>query len=362
MKKKLLIIGNGSTGIDNQGNSFINKHTGNFLVELSKDFDVTFFQNTIHHEKDRDLSSFNLKNSKINYIKAAKTLKVNLLRQIFKLVTNFDLVYIFFPGTLSRITAIFCILTGKKFGVYLRGEKIDEYFFDKMIINRAKFILAVSPFFVQKLSRLNKNVEVIKPMIDITEKDFFADSKSINRDKVKILTVGRVEKRKGIYEFLELAQLIKNSDSNIHIDIVGGGEIIEEINKEINHKDLQNIIKLHGQISEKSLLKVFYLNADLFLFLSHDEGFPRVLYEAMAYKLPIFTTFVGGIPGRMIHNVNCIEVSLKSSKNVFDQIIEELQDYDKLKNLAVNGQLELSKIIASRSNTHQKLLTKHFRK
>jgi glycosyltransferase involved in cell wall biosynthesis len=246
----------------------------------------------------------------------------------------------------------------KKYGIYLRGEKINEYFFDSLIISRANFILTVSPFFKEKLKHLNKDIEVIKPMIDISITDFFYCEKPINKEIIKILFVGRVEKRKGIFELLEIAKMIKFSSKQLQIDVVGGGELIEEINYLIVQNEIGHIIKLHGQVSDKLKLKEFYINSDLFLFLSHDEGFPRVLYEAMAYKLPIFTTFVGGIPGRMVNGFNCVEVPLQDPIKTFETILIQLCDQKKMSTIALNGQKTISKIINKSEISHHILLKK----
>ena len=117
---------------------------------------------------------------------------------------------------------------------------------------------------------------------------------------------------------------------------------------------------LHGQIAESEVLKKFYDKADIFLFPSHHEGFPRVLYEAMASGLPIFTTFVGGIPGRMKHLENCIEIPVRDSDKATQIISKYLLDSKVLKCLGLKGLTTMSKIIDGKLLTHENLLLKQF--
>ena len=75
-----------------------------------------------------------------------------------------------------------------------------------------------------------------------------------------------------------------------------------------------------------------YASADLFILPTHHEGFPRVLYEAMIFGVPILTTFVGGIPMIMKNGINSYRIPPKDAVGLSAQIIAFLSDY---KNRAV---------------------------
>jgi glycosyltransferase involved in cell wall biosynthesis len=64
---------------------------------------------------------------------------------------------------------------------------------------------------------------------------------------------------------------------------------------------LQQEIRLHGLdqamfLPETGEIHDFYRLADIFVCTSFEESFPRVLLESAAYRLPIVTTNVNGIP------------------------------------------------------------------
>ena len=77
------------------------------------------------------------------------------------------------------------------------------------------------------------------------------------------------------------------------------------------------------------------------LYFLHHEGFPRVLYEAMASALPIFTTFVGGISGRMKNLDNCIEIPSKNGTASAEIIYKYINDKKTLKLIGEAAQKKL---------------------
>ena len=114
-------------------------------------------------------------------------------------------------------------------------------------------------------------------------------------------------------------------------------------------------------ISNKEELKSFYDNADIFVFTSHDEGFPRVLYEAMASGMPIFTTFVGGISGRMVDAENCFEIPVKNAEAATKVILDNLCSPSNLRVVGVAGQETLRNIVSGKLMSHDQLLLKALR-
>lgn len=103
------------------------------------------------------------------------------------------------------------------------------------------------------------------------------------REKIeKILYVGHVRKEKGFFELLEAAASLPE----MTFEVVGP---VYEKREEVS---IPSNVHLLG-MKPKEEVPTFLLDADVFLFPSHSEGFSLALLEAMAAGLPVITTSVG---------------------------------------------------------------------
>ena len=262
----------------------------------------------------------------------------------------------FYPGTLGEILGFFIRMFNVDYGIYVRGQMFGKSKFGIKFLKNAKFILTVSGELKNQLSLYNQNVEVIRPMISITQKDYYYRPSLTKIPKcIKLLFVGRVEERKGIFELLEVAKLLNTYGDKFSLKVIGGGELYRTMMAKQQKGQIPQNIEFTGQISQTDTLMQEYENADAFIFPSHDEGFPRTLYEAMSKSLPIFTTFVGGIKGVMIDNYNCIEIPVKNYNLQASIIHNGLLDIDKLNEIGNNGLSTLENVLQGKEE-HSKLV------
>lgn len=356
---KLLVIGNGSTGVDPESQkAYINNHTAFFLNKISDKVEVGFSQFTTAYNHNSNLQNYDIKTSNISNHNLPNKKHPLFLIKLIRTLLQYDFIYIFYPGSLGTLVGVLAKLLNKPYGLYVRGEYFNNNRFDKWVLNNSSFMLTISPAFVPKLKMFCEHVEVIKPMISITEKDLKRDRNYTNYEIVKLLFVGRVEQAKGVYELIEIATQLKNNNLKFKLDIIGGGDLHQAISNIIQEKGLSENVFLHGQIADADTLKAFYDNADAFVFTSHHEGFPRVLYEAMASALPIFTTFVGGISGRMIHLENCIEIPVQEAAESALIISKYLREKKILEAIGKRGLSTMQNIIDGSLLKHEDLLLK----
>jgi glycosyltransferase involved in cell wall biosynthesis len=102
----------------------------------------------------------------------------------------------------------------------------------------------------------------------------------------RLVTVGRLCKRKGQADVLRGFAKIQQTHPETHLDIVGAGPRRAELEDLAAELRVREHVTFHGFVPEEE--KIRLLNtADLFVFGSHQEGFGIGILEAMAAGLPI---------------------------------------------------------------------------
>jgi glycosyltransferase involved in cell wall biosynthesis len=123
-------------------------------------------------------------------------------------------------------------------------------------------------------------------------KEEICNKYNITTNKKIFLFVGRLVIFKGLKYLLEAIKEIK--DDNILFLIAGDGELKNELEQQAKELTILDKVKFIGAIPYAD---VPYLmsGADYFIVPSVDEGFGRVVIEAMAMRLPVLASRVGGI-------------------------------------------------------------------
>lgn len=117
------------------------------------------------------------------------------------------------------------------------------------------------------------------------------------------ILVARMLKNKGIYEFIEAAQIIKKQFPETRFIMVGW----EDKNPDAIHKnELETLIKSSTIEYLGRLIDVrpAIAQASVFVLPSYAEGTPRAILEAMAMARPIITTDVPGCRETVIEGEN----------------------------------------------------------
>ncbi|MBM7690810.1 teichuronic acid biosynthesis glycosyltransferase TuaC [Peribacillus deserti] len=107
-------------------------------------------------------------------------------------------------------------------------------------------------------------------------------------DKKIVLFVGRLMEAKGVFE---LAKALESLPEEVAAAYVGDGPAYEKLN---SHPQFNKRIFLTGQV-ENSKVKDYLFASDVFALPSYREGMPTVVIEALALKVPVICTAVGGM-------------------------------------------------------------------
>ncbi|OGN02490.1 MAG: hypothetical protein A2655_02075 [Candidatus Yanofskybacteria bacterium RIFCSPHIGHO2_01_FULL_43_42] len=142
------------------------------------------------------------------------------------------------------------------------------------------------------------------------------------QDRIIIGTIANFYPTKGLGYLIETAEYFKNKD-NIVFMVIGDGPERASLENLIKQKGLQKKIIFLGQIPDAhKLLSAF----DIFVLPSIKEGFPWVVIEAMAAKLPVVATRVGAVPEIIEDGKNGFIVEPARPEQIASKIQDLLND------------------------------------
>jgi glycosyltransferase involved in cell wall biosynthesis len=177
----------------------------------------------------------------------------------------------------------------------------------------------------------------------ITASDIATRTDTCTRPGVRVLTVSRIDPRKGLRVLPDVVQRLRARGLPVTLDIVGpavGGPGEDErtaILADAARLGIGADVRALGPVPLDRLLSM-YRDYDVFVLPTlPGEGIPRVLLEAMTGGVPIVTTRVAGIPSLVAHEVNGWLVDRPTADRLADAIARVIDDAPLRRRLIGNG-------------------------
>ena len=225
-------------------------------------------------------------------------------------------------------------------------EKLTSSLKDKIIVNSEvdkEVALKLKICLPEKIVKIYNGININK--LDFLPKD---KARKLLLDKITnyqlpatnyiIGTVANFYKTKGLDYLIKAAHYLKTSSKfkilNFKVLIIGEGKQRKYLESLIRKYNLENHVFLLGRIPEAfKYLKAF----DVFVLPSLKEGFPWIVLEAMAARVPIIATRIGALPEIIEDEKEGFLVKSKDSQVIAEKIlklIENPQFTQKLSNQA----------------------------
>lgn len=243
---------------------------------------------------------------------------------------------------------------GIPYSCYVHGEDIEVArtsreitFLTRLVMRNAERLIANSENTAQIL-RTRWNIEdqlfVMTPGVDVDA--FFPLTpcqRSLWSNKKVVLTVGRLQKRKGQDMMIRALPAIREKIPEIHYCIVGGGSEEKPLRKLAHSLGVEENVEFAGELSDQKMLE-YYQQCDLFALPNRrvnndDEGFGMVLLEAESCGRPVLAGDSGGTRETMIPNETGVIVDCTSPDPLVKKVVDLLGDVNLRENMGRAGRL-----------------------
>lgn len=269
------------------------------------------------------------------YIYKLLELLLACLLLILEKKKDIDIVHLHFSTGMSfyRKLILFKIAKFKKKRVviHLHGSEFEAFFnlsgrlrqrLIKYFFDNSDGIITLSMYWKNMTSHIstNKNIVILHNGADLTK----YSNKLSNVGTVKIVFMGRLGIRKGVYDLLRAFELVMMKAPYAHLYLGGDGDI-DKVKKIIAERPYKNNVHVLGWVSGNDKIDIFR-SCDIYVLPSYNEGLPGSILEAMAVGVPIVTTMVGGIPEAVIDNRNGFLLKPGDIQSLADRLIQLCKD------------------------------------
>jgi glycosyltransferase involved in cell wall biosynthesis len=214
-------------------------------------------------------------------------------------------------------------LHGGNFMDFFRHSSRFTRFAVRFVFSRAEAVIVLS----QKWRRFLQECVTRRPVISVIPNgvlpQFIEDLKkdlaqSHNRKIVRILFVGHLTERKGVFEILRAIPevLVRHPDA---VFTFAGPEAVPGVKRDMESicsaLGCEDHVEFLGEVHGVEKANAF-LTSSLFLLPSHIENLSVAILEAMCAGLPIITTRVGANTDILQEGRNCLFVPLRDSRSI----------------------------------------------
>ncbi|MEH1988901.1 glycosyltransferase family 4 protein [Nostoc sp.] len=208
----------------------------------------------------------------------------------------------------------------------------NKWQIEYMRYNQADAIITVNQVQRHRLIKLGlkpEKIHVIPCGVTVPFQPFIRNNQ---REIVRCIAVGRMVAKKAPLLMLDAFRQATEVYPDLHLDYIGTGPFFKSVQKLIRGWNLEQKVTLHGGQPNQLVLQLMK-EADIFIQHSmtdpksgDEEGLPVGILEAMAYSLPVVSTYHTGIPEAVKHGETGLLVEEGNSKKMAEYLITLAHD------------------------------------
>ncbi|MDX3772882.1 glycosyltransferase [Chromatiaceae bacterium AAb-1] len=202
------------------------------------------------------------------------------------------------------------------------------------VLRRASCIVTPSRFLQQVFSRYQLPCQIIPNIIDTAI--FNAEHKSYNWQAPHLVVTRNLEAIYDVATALRAFALIKAAKPRARLTIAGSGPELHALQQLTTELQLTDAVTFSGKLN-RNQIAALYAEADLMLNPSTADNMPNSLLEALASKVLVVSTDVGGIPFMVNHQQQVLLVLPAQPQLMADAALLLLNTPQLALTLAENG-------------------------
>lgn len=258
---------------------------------------------------------------------------------------------------------LFNKMYGIPYACYVHGEDVEmarqsrEFIFVvQKVITDAKLLICNSQntkkLLVDNWKTELSQIVVMNPGVDIdlffpAPRDIRIKEKLGWGERLVILTVSRLQERKGHDILIKALKSIAQEYPNVLYAIVGHGERKQELQTLVSELDLSNNVLFMANLSDEEMV-LCYQQCDLFVLPNRTvgrdiEGFGMVLIEAQSCGKPVICGDSGGTVETLVDGVTGFVVNCDTPENLAELVIKTLADKDLVKDFGEKARAHVVK-------------------
>ncbi len=218
------------------------------------------------------------------------------------------------------------------------------------IFENVDLVMPVCEYFKNRLIEFGcdeNKIIVLHSAIDI-EKFLFKKRKRKKGGPVKLLTVSRLNEKKGVHHAIQAIKYIIKRHPKLQYIVLGDGRYRPILQSLIRKLRLEKHVHLVGWKTPGQVVRML-ANSHIFILASatssrgHEEGIPNAIMEAFASGLPVISTWHGGIPEIVEDKKSGFLVSERNSKMLAKRLDYLIRNPERCNKMGRAGRLMVKK-------------------
>lgn len=191
-------------------------------------------------------------------------------------------------------------------------------------LNYASVILILGEYWREFITSLVDDKDKVKVLYNAVK---CPKTNMYNYKANKLLFLGAIGKRKGIFDLIEAMKKVKKEKINTKLFLYGP-DVTDGIEKIIQENKLEDYIEYKGWLKNEDKEKLFINEIAINILPSYNEGLPMTILETMSYGIPNITTNIAAIP-EVVNNDN----GYIDNPGDYNKISQNIKDFLNDKNI-----------------------------